>query len=100
MRFARSIKKPAGAIVTWPRRLDRRGLPSEETENSLRSRVGLGQGGDTCLLQDLRLGEVSGFLGQIRIANTGFGCSEVAQLGLGQADGEVELVLSATDDGL
>jgi hypothetical protein len=66
----------------------------------LRSGIGLSEGRHTGLQQDLRFGEVGGFGGQIGIANIGLGGRDVGVLRLSQIDGVIELILTATDNGL
>src|SRR6185369_12252488 len=73
-------------------------LPSEKSKHSLWSGVGLGQGGDAGLKQDLRLGEVGRFRRQVGVTDARFGGCQVAQLGLRQVNGIVELILTSADD--
>jgi len=72
-------------------------LTTEQGQDCLWSGVGLGQRRDTGLEGNLRLGQVSSLLRQIRVANARFRCREVGQLGLCEVDRVVELILPLAD---
>ena len=58
------------------------------------------QGSYTCLQQNLRLGQVGGFGGQIGVADARFGRGLIGQFRLRQVGGVSELIFTSTDGGL
>lgn len=75
-------------------------LAAEQAQDSLGRRVGLSQSGDTRLLQNLSLRHVRSFGRQVGVSDARLRRSQVVELGLRQADGEVEPILALTDNSL
>src|SRR5579871_216186 len=72
----------------------------QEGEDCLRRGIGLGQGGNRRLLEDLRLGQVGGFGGHIGIAYARLSGREAGDLRVGQTDRVIQFVLAGADDAL
>ena len=72
----------------------------QQLQERLRRRVGLRQGSDRGLLQDLRLGQVGRFRSDVRVANRRLRSREAGDLRLRQLDGVVQLVFAGSDGSL
>ena len=72
-------------------------LTTEQSENGLRGRVRLGNGGQRRLVEYLSFSQVSGFRGDVRVTDARFGSFEVGRLRKGQVYRVAQRVLSRTD---